>query len=41
MPGRFAAWFIPGAWWVVSLEADELVIVPDLPPARAVGESLN
>jgi hypothetical protein len=32
MTGRYAMWFVPGAWWVVSLEEDELVISPDGPP---------
>jgi hypothetical protein len=41
MTGRHAWWFVRGAWWVVSLEADGTVIVPNGPPPRAASYSLN
>lgn len=31
--GSYALWFVPGAWWIVSLGDDETVIVPEDPPA--------
>lgn len=26
--GRYALWFVPGAWWAVSLEADGTIVMP-------------
>lgn len=32
LSGRYAVWFVPGAWWVTSLEPDGTVISPGGPP---------
>lgn len=33
MSGRYAMWFVAGAWWAVSLEGDGVVVEPEGPPA--------
>lgn len=37
LTGRYALWFVPGAWWAVSLEADGTVVMPDGEPQLGRG----
>lgn len=30
--GRYVAWFVHNSWWLVNMEGDEAVFVPDEPP---------